>query len=51
LRSYQPYWALNADLLAQVGRGEAARAAYDEAMARERDVAVIKFLSERRARV
>jgi RNA polymerase sigma-70 factor, ECF subfamily len=51
LRNYQPYWALNADLLAQVGRGEAARAAYDEAMARERDVAVIKFLSERRARV
>jgi RNA polymerase sigma-70 factor (ECF subfamily) len=51
LRNYQPYWALSADLLAQVGRTEAARAAYDEAMARERDVAVIKFLSERRARV
>lgn len=49
LKSYQPYWALRADLLARLGRAEAARAAYDEAIARERDGAVIRFLGERRA--
>lgn len=48
LRSYQPYWALRADLLARLGRIEEARAAYDEAIARERDAAVVRFLSERR---
>jgi len=48
LRSYQPYWALRADLCVKLGRVEAARAAYDEAIARERDGAVIRFLSERR---
>lgn len=48
LKSYQPYWALRADLLARLGCTEAARAAYDEAIARERDGAVIRFLSERR---
>jgi RNA polymerase sigma-70 factor (ECF subfamily) len=51
LRDYQPYWALSADLLAQLGRVEDARMAYDEAMARERDVAVIRFLADRRARL
>jgi RNA polymerase sigma-70 factor (ECF subfamily) len=49
LRSYQPFWALRADLLAQLGRSNEARTAYDEAIARERDGAVIRFLSERRA--
>ncbi len=49
LRDYQPYWALNADLLAQLGRHAEARAAYDEAMARESDVAVIRFLGDRRS--
>lgn len=49
LRSYQPTWALRADLYAKLGRAEEARAAYDEAIARERDGAVIRFLSERRA--
>jgi RNA polymerase sigma-70 factor (ECF subfamily) len=48
LRNYQPYWALTADLMARLGRTEEARRAYDEAMARERDVAVIRFLSDRR---
>lgn len=48
LKSYQPYWALRADLLAKLGRADEARAAYDEAIARERDGAVIRFLSERR---
>ncbi len=49
LLSYQPHWALRADLLARLGRAAAARAAYGEAIARERDGAVIRFLSERRA--
>lgn len=49
LRDYQPYWALSADLFARLGRTKEARRAYDEAMARERDVAVVRFLSERRA--
>jgi len=49
LRSYQPYWALRADLCARLGRIEESRTAYDEAIARERDGAVIRFLSERRA--
>jgi RNA polymerase sigma-70 factor (ECF subfamily) len=48
LRSYQPYWALQAHLLAKLGRTGEARHAYDEAIARERDGAVILFLSERR---
>jgi RNA polymerase sigma-70 factor (ECF subfamily) len=51
LKSYQPYWALRADVLAKFGRVEEARAAYDEAIARERDGAVIRFLSERRAQL
>lgn len=51
LRDYQPYWALTADLMARLGRNEEAWRAYDEAMARERDVAVIRFLSNRRARL
>jgi RNA polymerase sigma-70 factor (ECF subfamily) len=49
LRSYQPYWALRAELNARLGRAGEARAAYDEAIARERDGAVIRFLSERRS--
>jgi RNA polymerase sigma-70 factor (ECF subfamily) len=49
LKSYQPYWALRADLLGKLGRAEEARACYNEAIARERDAAVIRFLSERRA--
>lgn len=49
LKSYQPYWALRADLLSGLGRREEARAAYEQAIARERDGAVIGFLSQRRA--
>lgn len=48
LKSYQPYWALRADLLAKLSRAGEARAAYGEAIARERDASVIRFLSERR---
>ncbi len=48
LRDYQPYWALMADLCAKLGRNEAARVAYDEAIARERDASVVAFLTARR---
>ncbi|MBX3510647.1 MAG: hypothetical protein KF700_05550 [Hyphomonadaceae bacterium] len=48
MRAYQPYWALLADLSAKLGRTQAARAAYDEAIAREHDGAVIAFLAARR---
>ena len=48
LNDYQPYWALKADLCARLGRTEAARVAYDEAIAREADKAVIAFLRQRR---
>lgn len=48
LNDYQPYWALKADLSGRLGRAEAARVAYDEAIAREDDRAVIAFLQARR---
>lgn len=51
LNDYQPYWALCADLCARLGRAEAARAAYDEAIARESDKAVVAFLEARRDRL
>lgn len=51
LLSYQPYWALRADLCARLGYVEDARAAYDEAMAREDDPAVRAFLEARRAKL
>ena len=49
LKSYQPYWALRADLLGRLGRADEACAAYNEAIARERDAAVVRFLSDRRS--
>lgn len=48
LREYQPYWALMADLCAELSRVEAARVAYDEAITRERDGGVVAFLKARR---
>jgi RNA polymerase sigma-70 factor (ECF subfamily) len=48
LNDYQPYWALKADLCARLGRNEAARVAYDEAIVREGDRAVLAFLKARR---
>lgn len=48
LRDYQPFWALRAHLAARLGRAEAARAAYGEAIARARDPAVRAFLEARR---
>jgi predicted RNA polymerase sigma factor len=46
LREYQPYWALMADLCAKLGRKQAAQAAYEEAIAREPDEAVKRFLAQ-----
>jgi RNA polymerase sigma-70 factor (ECF subfamily) len=51
LNDYQPYWALKADLCARLGRRDAARAAYDEAILREADRAVLAFLEARRDRL
>jgi RNA polymerase sigma-70 factor (ECF subfamily) len=48
MNEYQPYWALKADLCARLGRVEAARTAYDEAILREDDWAVVAFLEARR---
>ena len=49
LSEYQPYWALKAALHAEAGEKLAATAAYDEAIARERDPAVIGFLAQKKA--
>jgi RNA polymerase sigma-70 factor (ECF subfamily) len=49
LADYQPYWATRASLLADLGEGDAARAAYDRAIGLERDPAVRRFLAARRA--
>lgn len=50
LGDYQPWWALRAHLLGLVGRHDEARAAYAEAIAREHDGAVIRFLKEKSMR-
>jgi len=49
LRSYQPYWAARAELLARAGALEEARHAYEVAAGMERDPAVRQFLERRRA--
>ena len=49
LEDYQPYWALRADLLAKLENASEARAAYDEACARETDPAIVSFLKHRRS--
>jgi RNA polymerase sigma-70 factor (ECF subfamily) len=51
LGEYQPFWALRAHLCARTGANAEARAAYDQAIARERDPAVIAYLREQRALV
>jgi len=50
LSDYQPWWALRAHLLGLIGRDDDARFAYAEAIAREHDGAVIRFLKEKAAR-
>jgi RNA polymerase sigma-70 factor (ECF subfamily) len=49
LADYQPYWAARAGLLARTGQAEAADEAYERAIGLERDPAVRRFLSRRRA--
>lgn len=48
LQSYQPYWALKADLLRRDDRKRDARSAYDRAIDLTPDPVVQKFLRERR---
>jgi predicted RNA polymerase sigma factor len=48
--SYQPYWAVRAHLLQQLGRNEAAGEAFDRAIGLSEDAAVRNFLMERRRR-
>ncbi len=50
LETYQPYWAIRADLLARLGDRAAADAAYARAILLEADPAVRAFLSGRRRR-
>jgi RNA polymerase sigma-70 factor (ECF subfamily) len=49
LAAYQPYWAARADLLARLGRLASADAAYAQAILLEPDMAVRRFLEQRRA--
>jgi RNA polymerase sigma-70 factor (ECF subfamily) len=49
LNQYQPYWAACADLLARVGKLNAANEAYEQAIGLERDPAVRAFLQQRQA--
>ena len=48
--TYQPYWAAKAQLLADLGRAEEARSAYDRAIGLAEDAAIRRFLSKRRGR-
>jgi RNA polymerase sigma-70 factor, ECF subfamily len=45
MRSYQPYWAVRANLLARVGSYDAARHAYQIAIGLERDPAIREYLT------
>jgi len=49
LDDYQPYHATQADLLARAGHRDAARAAYDRAIALSTNVAEQRFLEAQRA--
>src|SRR5262249_33918380 len=51
LADYQPFPAARADLLARSGDPDAARDAYDEAIARSGNEAERRFLRDRRARL
>jgi len=51
LGDYQPFWALRAHLCARTGANAEARAAYDQAITRERDPIVIAYLREQRAQL
>lgn len=51
LDGYQPYWAVRAEILARLGLGADAAAAYDRAIGLETDDAVRRFLAGRKARL
>jgi len=51
LAGYQPYWAARAELLARLGWGAMANAAYARAIELEPDPAVRRFLERRRATI
>jgi predicted RNA polymerase sigma factor len=48
VKTYQPYWAVRAHLLKQLGRGGEAAGAFDRAIGLAEDDAVRRFLFERR---
>lgn len=48
---YQPFWALRADLLARLGRGDEAVQAYARAISLSEDPAVRAFLTDRQRRL
>ena len=50
LKSYQPYWAARATLLAKCGNNDDARVAYDIAIGLEHDPAVRTFLQRQQAK-
>ena len=47
LQTYQPYWAVKADLLQQLGRLDSAQQAYQRAIGLSEDPAVRTFLIEK----
>jgi RNA polymerase sigma-70 factor (ECF subfamily) len=47
--SYQPYWAVRAHLLSELGRKRAAQEAFDRAIGLSEDDAVRAFLLTRRS--
>lgn len=51
LSQYQPYWSARAHLLAKTGATAAARTAYDQAIGLEIDLAVRRFLQQKKARL
>ncbi len=50
-RSYQPYWALRASLLSDVGQGGLAQSAYDLAIGLSQDESVRRFLIKKKERL
>ena len=50
IQSYQPFWAVRADLLAKLGKQEEARAAYARAIGLSQSPAIKDYLTERMAR-
>lgn len=51
LRTYQPYWAVRAELLARAGDAGGARHAYEVAIGLERDPAIQEFLREKQVQL